>query len=134
MVEDPTKKFEHVVIDEASGSRALRPELQLVRELSVPNFSGVNVGVLRDERAEAEATFGESQVFELSVRAVHGVGVDRHLRHDVAHRWQLVTIAQSPHRDGVADLVDQLSIRRDAASRVQAEDDAGLPLGHVLVH
>ena len=134
MVEDPTKKFEHVVIDEASGSRALRPDLQLVRELSVPNFSGVNVGVLSDERAEAEATFGESQVFELSVRAVHGVGVDRHLRHDIANRWQLVTTAEPAHLDGLADLVDQLPIGRNTASRVQAKEDAWLLLGHVLVH
>ncbi len=134
MVEDPTKQLEHVVIVEASRSRALGPELQLARELGTPIFRGVNVGVLRDERAEAEATFGESQMLKLSVRAVHRIGVDRHLGHDVAHRWQLVTTAEPPHLDGLSNLVDQLSIGRDAASRVQAEDDARLPLGHVLVH
>ena len=134
MVEDPTKQFEHVVIDEASGSRALRPELQLSRELGVPNFGRVNVGVLRDERAETETTFGQSQVFELSVRAVHRVWVDRDLRYDVAHRWQLITTAEPSHLDGLAYLVDQLPIGRDAASRVQTEADARLLFGHVLVH
>jgi len=134
MVEDPTKQFKHVAIDEASGARALHPELQLPREFGVPNFGGVNVGVLRDERAEAETTFGQSQVLELSIRAVHRIGIDRHLGDDIAHRWQLITTTEPSHLDGLADLVDQLPIGRDTASRVQAKEDAWLLLGHVLVH
>ena len=134
MIEDSTKQFEHVVIVEASGSCALRPELQLPRQFGVPIFRGVNVGVLRDERAEAETTFGKTQVLELTVRAVHGVGIDRHLRHDVAHGRQLVAASKAPTLDGLADLVDQLSIWSNTASRVQSEEDTRLFLGHVLVH
>src|SRR5436309_3751699 len=81
--------------------------------------------VRRDEGARPGTAVHEAFVLELTVRLEHRVRIDRQLRDDLARRRETVTGAQHPVPHRVPDLVDELSVGRDAGRRIEVEGDGG---------
>ena len=72
-------------------------------------------------------------MLEFPVGPMHRIGIDRDLSDDVTHRWELVAVSQKTRTHGVTNLVDELSVRRETALRVESKRK-GRVLCHVLVH
>jgi len=85
------------------------------------------------ERPQPETTLDETQVFELAVRAVHRVGIDRDLTHYFAHRWQLVANPELPTFERASNLINELAKGRSIRAGIEVEDN-GWVVAHVLVH
>jgi len=64
---------------------------------------------LQPRTSQPETTLDETQVFELAVRAVHRVGIDRDLTHYFAHRWQLVANPELPTFECASNLINELA-------------------------
>jgi hypothetical protein len=73
-------------------------------------------------------------VLEFAISAVHGVWIDGDLRDYFSNRRKPVTTAKSIGFHCEANLFDELTIRGDTGSRVQAKVDTRGNLAHVLVH
>jgi hypothetical protein len=61
--------------------------------------------------------------FQIPVRAVHRVRVDRDLGHDLTHGGQLIAGLQQAQAHRLPDLVDELTVSRDPGTGVQPESD-----------
>ena len=102
------------------------PGAQLFAERTVRGQRLVGQGP-GDEGAHPGTRRDQTLVFEFPVRLEHRVRVDRHLRHHVLDRGQLVTLGQQPQPHGLADLLDQLHVGGDAGAAVQMELDHSQP-------
>ena len=76
-----------------------------------------------DERSEAGPPRRQPFVLELAVRLEDGVRVDRHLGDDVLDRRELVAFVEEAEAKGLANLLDELPVGRDAGSRIDVELD-----------
>jgi hypothetical protein len=59
------------------------------------------------------ATFGETLLFEIPIGPMDCIGIDGDLFHHVPNGWKLVAGTQNPKAESLANLVDDLPIRRD---------------------
>jgi hypothetical protein len=62
-------------------------------------------------------------MLELAVRLQHRVWVDREPRDDLLDRRQLVAVAEQAEPQGLAHLLDDLHVRRNAGARAEVELD-----------
>ena len=76
-----------------------------------------------DERSEAGPARRQPFVLELAVCLEDGVRVDRHLGDDVLDRRELVAFVEEAEAKGLANLLDELPVGRDAGSRIDVELD-----------
>ena len=98
------------------------PGAQLLAERAMRGQRLVGQGP-GDERAHPGTRCDQTLVLELPVGLEHRVRVDRHLRHHVLDRGQLIALGQQPQPHGPADLLDQLHVGGDAGAAVQVELD-----------
>ncbi len=82
------------------------------------------------------APFHQTQVLELPVGAMDGVGIDGHLLDHLPHRGEAVAGGQVAEPDGPVDLVDELAVGGHAGGGIQPEQQERLATNHtsVLIH
>jgi hypothetical protein len=73
-------------------------------------------------------------MFELAVRAMDRVGVDRDLADYLANGRELIASLKLSALDCIDDLINELTKWRPIGSGVEAKNDGGVWTWHVLVH
>jgi hypothetical protein len=77
----------------------------------------------RDEGPTPGTSLGQSLLFQIPVRPVHGVGVDGDLPDHIADGGELVAGPEQAEAQGVTDLVDELAVRGNTGPPVEPEFD-----------
>ena len=73
-------------------------------------------------------------MFQFPVRAMHGVGIDRDLTDNDAHRRQLVADLKLAAFKGIDNLVNELAKGRPIRACIKTKENGWTLIAHVLVH
>ena len=77
--------------------------------------------LVADEGAGALLRVQDAEQLQVRVGLAHRVGIDLELDGEVPHGGQLLAGQQPPGGDAVADLIDDLPVKRHAALEIQLE-------------